>query len=75
MILNETQPEKSLYVLGAKLIDSLNENTGEFHVTELYEATKDHLRVSFAQFLLAVDWLFLTGAIRPTKDGRLEKCF
>lgn len=75
MILNEAQPEKSLYVVGALLIESLSQRIGTFSVTELYAAEQRQLQVSFAQFILAIDWLFLTGAIAPANDGRLKKCF
>lgn len=75
MILNEAQPDKSLYVIGALLIESLSEYIGDFHITELYEIQKEKLEISFSQFLLTIDWLFLTGAIAPTADGRLKKCF
>lgn len=75
MILNEAQPERSLYVIGAFLIDFLGSYADAFHITELHEATKEGLKISFAQFLLAIDWLFLTGLVAPTTDGRLKKCF
>lgn len=74
MILNESQPEKSLYVIGALIIESINQKDSVFYITELYEKLEGRLEVSFAQFILAIDWLFLIGIIIPTEDGRLKKC-
>ncbi len=75
LLLNRTQPKKSLYVIGACLIEKLRETAGPFHAVELFEAYGEDLSVSFPQFLLTLDWLFMAGLISLSNDGRLQKCF
>lgn len=75
MILNKSQPDKSLYVLGAKIITFLKSYDDAFQVTELFEVMKKQLEISFSRFVLAIDWLFIIDVIEPTNDGRLKKCF
>ena len=75
LLLNRTQPKKSLYVIGACLIEKLRETTEPFYATELFESYEEELSVSFPQFLLTLDWLFMAGLISLSDDGGLQKCF
>ena len=75
LLLNRSHPEKSLYVIGAFLIEKLCQYTGSFSAVDLFEEHVEELSVSFPQFLLTLDWLFMTGLIKQTPDGKLEKCF
>lgn len=75
MILDESQPEKSLFVIGAQVIEILQEYTHPFQITEIFDALQTHLEITFPRFILTMDWLFLTGLIQPTEDGSLIKCF
>lgn len=75
LLLNRTQPKKSLYVIGACLIEKLRETTEPFYAAELFESYEEELSVSFPQFLLTLDWLFMAGLISLSDDGRMQKCF
>lgn len=75
ILLNRSYPEKSLYVIGAFLIEKLRQHTGSFSAVDLFEKYEVELSVSFPHFLLTLDWLFIAGLIKQTTDGKLEKCF
>lgn len=75
ILLNRSHPEKSLYVIGAFLIEKLRQHTGSFSAVDLFEEHATELSVSFPQFLLTLDWLFMAGLIKQTTDEKLEKCF
>ena len=75
MLLNRTEPQKSLYSVGAYLIGKLRESTEPFYAVEMFEKYGNQLNVSFPQFMLTLDWLFLAGLIDSNGDGRLKKCF
>ena len=75
MLLNRTEPQKSLYSVGAYLIGKLRESTEPFYAVEMFEKYGTQLNVSFPQFMLTLDWLFLAGLIDSNGDGRLKKCF
>lgn len=75
MILNEAQPDKSIYVVGAKLIKILARSADSFHAADLYSLCEKEMKIGFAQFLLAIDWLYLVGIIELAPNGRLIKCF
>ncbi len=75
MLLNRTEPQKSLYFVGAYLVDKLCESTEPLYAVEMFEQYGSQLNVSFPQFLLTLDWLFLAGLIDSNDDGRLKKCF
>ena len=72
MILNETIPEKSLYILGAKIIDVLRYYDEGVLLDELYSRVSDHMEIEY--FILSLDWLYLLG-ILDRKDGMISKCF
>ena len=75
LILNERSPDKSLYVKGASLLEKLKKHTGPIHVTELFNAYAEDLQISFPQFLLTLDWLYLIGVLDVSEQGELQACF
>ena len=75
MILNKSQPSKSLYVVGAKVIQQIKSTDSDFYAIDLFNALQEELNISFNQFLLTLDWLFLIGVIEHTDTGALRKCF
>ena len=71
----DTKPERQIYNLGAQLLGVLGDTSGttvELYPT--YENLNARQGVSVNAFLLALDWLFLIGAV-SNDDGRIKKCF
>lgn len=79
MILPEDiSPEKSLYAIGAKVIEILNsENFKKVDVWFLYEkyVKKSGENISFYYFLYGLDWLYLLGLIDNNSNSEIEKCY
>lgn len=75
LILTEKNPEKSLYFIGSKLLSFFMQRDKAFLVLELYDALIAEIKVGFNRFLLALDWLYMLGAIDLNQEGRVEKCF
>lgn len=80
LIINQhSPPEKSLFYIGARILESLNRSM--FPVTDvlsgyrrLQDSTGPGIRISFAYYLLALDWLFLLGKVDITESGDIIKC-
>lgn len=72
-------PEKSLYVIGGRIIEIFNViNRRTIDTKSLYnlyisEFTKDNL--SFSYFLYALDWLFIIGFIDIYNNTKVKRCF
>jgi len=72
----EIKPEKSLYVIGARILKILEEyHLGVIDVYLLYELFKsENKNISFNYFMYALDWLFIIDSIK-LKDTKIQKCF
>lgn len=69
-------PERSLYYLGAKLIEVLNEHDGElFDYFEAFQQLRAKTPITISLYTLTLDWMFLLGLISNSDDGLLKKCF
>lgn len=68
-----TKPERQIYRLGALLLDAIGRSDQPAELFDLYENTKRLEPVSVNAFLLALDWLFILGAV-VSDDGRVIKC-
>ena len=72
-------PEKSLYVIGGRIIAIFNVlNRRTIDTKSLYnlyisEFEKDNL--SFSYFLYALDWLFIVGFIDIYNNTKVKRCF
>lgn len=81
MILNRSQPNQSLFVIGADILSIFREQSSDFGVTELYNEVSQKsqksqkIGISFSVFIYALDWLFVIGAIEQTETHQLRKCF
>ena len=76
MIVNkDVRPERKIYYIGALVIDILKDSKEEVvdHLS-VFERLHKKEKISAEVFLLALDWLFLLGAVR-TEKGILKKCF
>jgi hypothetical protein len=72
-----TTPEKSIYFIGAKILESLRKiETSRIDILVLYDfyIRNTTIAISFKFFLLGLDWLFLLGMIKHDK-GDIIKCF
>lgn len=71
-----SKPEYSLYFLGAEILKVLQATRkSRYDSFQLYKKIKLHKPTySLNQYLLALDWLFLLGAVYLTPEGRLRLC-
>ncbi len=74
MIITEKFPQKSLYFLGAKLLEYITKENIKFTLLELYESFSKQYKIEFKRFVLILDWLFLIDSIKTTEDGFIIKC-
>lgn len=77
MIINKnTNPDRDLYNLGANVIDIISASKrNDFGLMETFQELNKKEKVSLQLYLLALDWLFILGAIKRTNAGTLERCF
>ncbi|MEW8287296.1 MAG: ABC-three component system middle component 6 [Candidatus Thiodiazotropha endolucinida] len=76
MIINkDIHPERKIYYIGALVIDVLRENK-EDSINHLlvFEKLQEKESITVDVFMLALDWLFLLGAVK-LEQGILKKCF
>jgi hypothetical protein len=76
MILSkDIKPDRQIYNIGACLLEVLQSNQEkELDFLDVFKRVKIKNNVSFNTYMLALDWLFLLGAIE-SKEGRIRKCF
>jgi len=71
----DIHPERKVYYWGALVVEILNsQKEGDASYFSVYEELKKNHNVSAEMFLLALDWLFILGAIDGEK-GYIKKCF
>lgn len=74
----DIKPEKSLYVIGAKIVEVFNnESMGVIDIKILYEKFIKNYQenISFDYYLYALDWLFLIDLVKINKNSEVIKCF
>lgn len=70
-----THPERSLYYLGALLLEVLsNSEESSVDFLDAFRLLNEKEGVSMNLFVLTVDWLYLLGTIESEK-GVLVRCF
>ncbi|HIB8308611.1 TPA: ABC-three component system middle component 6 [Serratia marcescens] len=76
MINNVQYPDKSLYIIGSKIInvfhDGIHKSMSAVRLHDNYERLYE--KVSYPYFIYALDWLFIIDAIRLNGNGDLELC-
>ncbi len=76
IISKDINPERDLYYLGAKILESLVEiDEEEYDFIELYSKIKLSNNISINLFSLALTWLFTIGAISHSDRGNIIRCF
>jgi len=81
MIVSEDiKPDKSLYVVGAKIIELLKkESMGAYDIHVLYDklitAVPYEQKISFSYFIHGLIWLYLLGLVNINDENTLIRCF
>lgn len=66
------RPEDSIYYNGAIVLDILRKKK-KISVIDLYCHLREQYKMSFAIFLLSIDWLYLIDCV-VVKNGKVELC-
>jgi hypothetical protein len=66
-------PENSVYYNGALVLEELQRREGQA-LLDLYQNVKLRRDMSFAVFVLCLDWLHLLGAAELNSDGKVTLC-
>jgi uncharacterized protein YueI len=76
MILNQDiKPEKQAYYLGSRIVSVLKEESSDsIALLNVFEQVNRQERVSYHAFSMAMNWLYLIGAVE-LKERTLVKCF
>ena len=76
MILNQDiKPEKQAYYLGSKILSALKDDPSkQVQLLNVFEQVNKQEKVSYHAFSMAMNWLYLIGAIE-LKERTLIKCF
>ncbi len=71
----DVHPERKIYYWGSIVIDGIRQY-GDEEITffSLYEKIRSDYEISIDVYALALDWLFLLGAIDGDR-GIVKKCF
>ena len=68
------RPELTVYYNGAIILQEL-EKEEKYDMIDLDQKVKEITNISFATFMLSIDWLYLIQVAIMNKDGDIEKCF
>ena len=76
MIVNQDiKPEKQAYYLGSLILSALKENSSKkIQLLDVFEQINKNEKVSYHAFSMAMNWLYLIGAIK-LKGKHLIQCF
>ena len=72
LIPDHSRPEDSIYYNGAKVLSEM-QTAVSLPIGELYVRMRSNLDISFANFLLCLDWLYLIECVE-VKEGRVILC-
>jgi len=75
----DVQPEKSLYVIGAQIINTFNSlGRRTVDIKTLYasfQSLHTTIEISFTYFLYALDWLYIIGFVDLYNGSKIKRCF
>ncbi|TAA41802.1 ABC-three component system middle component 6 [Corallincola spongiicola] len=75
MILNkDVSPTRKIYYLGAIILSVLEDGEGNNDFLTVYNSVKEKEGISIGLFTLAIDWLYIVGAVNAS-EGNISKCF
>jgi len=76
IVSKDTNPEKDLYYLGARILEILADlDTSDLGYSDIFLRLKSNVQISNNLYALSMDWLFLLGAVEITREGNIRKCF
>lgn len=73
LLLNDIDPEMSIYYCASLLIKEIENKEGQDIVT-LYKTVKDNYQISLKIFSYCLDWLYLIEAAEVDKEGGVFLC-
>lgn len=73
LLLNDINPEMSIYYCASLLIKEIENKQGQDIVT-LYKTVKDKYQISLKIFAYCLDWLYLIEAAKVDKEGGVFLC-
>lgn len=71
----DTNPERDVYYLGAKVIEIIDGESNSFDFFDVYEKIRKSEGVSINLYSMTLDWLYIVGVIENTEKGSIRKCF
>lgn len=75
----DISPEKSIYVLGSRILEILNRMPHKVvdpkTVYDKYINTHHEIKITYNYFLYALDWLFLLDVVELTENVKIRKCY
>jgi hypothetical protein len=66
-------PENTIYYNGAIVLQVLQKQAKQ-GLLDLFQEVKQHRNMSFAVFVLCLDWLFLINVAVLNQNGEVELC-
>jgi hypothetical protein len=66
-------PEDSIYYNGAIVLRLLQKQSHQ-NILDLYQKAKKERTMSFAVFVLCLDWLYLLNIAIVNQDGKVNLC-
>jgi hypothetical protein len=66
-------PENCIYYNASFLLERLLD-CKKGHLMDLYVQVREKKKMSFAVFILCIDWLYLIDVVRFNDEGELEIC-
>ncbi|QOH65384.1 hypothetical protein DKG78_03990 [Bacillus amyloliquefaciens] len=73
LLLNDLDPEMSIYYSASLLIKEIENKEGQDIVT-LYKTVKEKYHISLKVFAYCLDWLYLIEAAKVDKEGGVFLC-
>jgi pantothenate kinase len=75
LLSSDVHPTNDIYYVGSQLLALLDRfETLEWEIIDLYQESKSAYALSYGLFSLAIEWLYLLGALDLCKEGRLHRC-
>lgn len=72
LVSKDINPQKSIYFLGAKIIEVIIKKDNNFNdLIDLFNELSIYNKISFHLFTLTIDWLYLIGLIELDDEGNI----
>ncbi len=74
----DIHPNRNLFYIGAIVLQLIQEHQfGVISMMDIFEKLSEKLEhsISFDDFMLSLDWLFILGTINSNSQGDIIRCF